>query len=38
VVGSTGRLTGYAGGLAAKRKLLDHERGVSSWDGVPLSR
>jgi methylated-DNA-[protein]-cysteine S-methyltransferase len=38
VVGSTGRLTGYAGGLDAKRKLLDHERGVSSWDGVPLSR
>jgi methylated-DNA-[protein]-cysteine S-methyltransferase len=26
VVGSTGALTGYAGGLAAKRWLLDHER------------
>jgi methylated-DNA-[protein]-cysteine S-methyltransferase len=26
VVGSTGELTGYAGGLAAKRWLLDHER------------
>jgi methylated-DNA-[protein]-cysteine S-methyltransferase len=38
VVGSTGKLTGYAGGLEAKRKLLDHERGVSSWDGVPHIR
>jgi methylated-DNA-[protein]-cysteine S-methyltransferase len=38
VVGSTGRLTGYAGGLDVKRKLLDHERGVGSWDGVPHSR
>jgi methylated-DNA-[protein]-cysteine S-methyltransferase len=26
VVGSTGALTGYAGGLAAKRWLLEHER------------
>jgi methylated-DNA-[protein]-cysteine S-methyltransferase len=26
VVGSNGRLTGYAGGLAGKRWLLDHER------------
>ncbi len=25
VVGSTGNLTGYAGGLEAKRRLLDHE-------------
>lgn len=25
VIGSDGRLTGYAGGLATKRKLLDHE-------------
>jgi methylated-DNA-[protein]-cysteine S-methyltransferase len=38
VVGSTGKLTGYAGGLDVKRRLLDHERGVSSWDGVPQSR
>ncbi|WP_037412203.1 methylated-DNA--[protein]-cysteine S-methyltransferase [Candidatus Solirubrobacter pratensis] len=38
VVGSTGKLTGYAGGLDVKRKLLDHERGVRSWDGVPHSR
>lgn len=28
VVGAGGRLTGYAGGLAAKRTLLDLERGV----------
>jgi methylated-DNA-[protein]-cysteine S-methyltransferase len=28
VIGSTGKLTGYAGGLDTKRKLLDHERGV----------
>jgi methylated-DNA-[protein]-cysteine S-methyltransferase len=26
VVGSTGKLTGYAGGLARKRALLDLER------------
>jgi methylated-DNA-[protein]-cysteine S-methyltransferase len=38
VIGSTGKLTGYAGGLDAKRKLLDHERGVTSWDGVPHTR
>ena len=38
VVGSTGKLTGYAGGLEVKRKLLDHERGISSWDGVPHTR
>jgi methylated-DNA-[protein]-cysteine S-methyltransferase len=38
VVGSTGKLTGYAGGLDVKRKLLDHERGVGSLDGVPHSR
>jgi methylated-DNA-[protein]-cysteine S-methyltransferase len=30
VVGSTGRLTGYAGGLAAKRWLLEHERAVQA--------
>jgi methylated-DNA-[protein]-cysteine S-methyltransferase len=50
VVGSTGELTGYAGGLAVKRRLLEHERGggvespkprpgrVGSRDGVPHSR
>jgi methylated-DNA-[protein]-cysteine S-methyltransferase len=27
VIGSTGKLTGYAGGLARKRELLDLERG-----------
>ena len=27
VVGATGRLTGYAGGLATKRRLLELERG-----------
>jgi methylated-DNA-[protein]-cysteine S-methyltransferase len=26
LVGATGALTGYAGGLAVKRRLLDHER------------
>ncbi|MEV0275921.1 methylated-DNA--[protein]-cysteine S-methyltransferase [Streptomyces sp. NPDC050610] len=29
VVGSTGSLTGYGGGLDRKRRLLDFERGVS---------
>lgn len=29
VVGSNGALTGFAGGLAAKRWLLDHERQVT---------
>lgn len=44
VVGSDGSLTGYGGGLARKRWLLDHERGVPrSWlvlnalDGSPGS-
>ena len=27
IVGSTGRLTGYGGGLPRKQQLLDHERG-----------
>ncbi|MFK7961927.1 MAG: methylated-DNA--[protein]-cysteine S-methyltransferase [Phycisphaerales bacterium] len=27
VIGASGTLTGYAGGLAAKARLLDHERG-----------
>ena len=32
VVGSNGALTGFAGGLAAKRFLLDHERHTSgAW-------
>jgi methylated-DNA-[protein]-cysteine S-methyltransferase len=30
VIGATGKLTGYAGGLDMKRTLLDHERGISS--------
>lgn len=29
VVGSTGKLVGYAGGLDMKRRLLDHERAVA---------
>ena len=32
VVGSNGKLTGYAGGLDVKRRLLDHERGIASWE------
>ena len=39
VVGADGSLTGYAGGLDAKRALLDHERGVTSLHhGVPQPR
>ncbi|HEY6888642.1 MAG TPA: methylated-DNA--[protein]-cysteine S-methyltransferase, partial [Solirubrobacter sp.] len=39
VIGANGSLTGYAGGLPAKRALLDHERGVTSLDhGVPQPR
>lgn len=30
VIGSDGSLTGYAGGLDNKRRLLDFERGVAS--------
>jgi methylated-DNA-[protein]-cysteine S-methyltransferase len=30
LIGSSGDLTGYAGGLAAKRWLLDHERAVAA--------
>ena len=33
VVGADGSLTGYAGGLTAKRWLLDHER---KWAGLEL--
>jgi methylated-DNA-[protein]-cysteine S-methyltransferase len=29
VIGARGTLTGYAGGLAAKRQLLAHERGIA---------
>ena len=29
VIGATGSLTGFAGGMARKRWLLDHERGVA---------
>ncbi len=29
VIGSDGKLTGYAGGLARKRWLLEHEQGVT---------
>ncbi len=28
VIGATGQLTGYAGGMERKRALLDHERGA----------
>ena len=38
VIGADGSLTGYAGGLEAKRTLLDHEQGVGSMDGVPQPR
>ncbi|GAA2809409.1 methylated-DNA--[protein]-cysteine S-methyltransferase [Crossiella cryophila] len=34
VIGSTGNLTGYGGGLAKKRRLLDFERGrdqLTAW-------
>ena len=36
LVGSTGALTGFAGGLASKRALLDHEVAVASGRG-PLA-
>ena len=36
VVGADGRLTGFAGGLAAKRHLLDLERGVVAADAERL--
>lgn len=35
VVGSTGKLIGYAGGVERKRFLLDHERGAG-LDGIGL--
>jgi methylated-DNA-[protein]-cysteine S-methyltransferase len=31
VVGSSGKLTGYAGGIGRKRQLLELERGQRSW-------
>lgn len=33
VVGSDGRLTGFAGGLDVKRRLLDHEQGAAPLPG-----
>jgi methylated-DNA-[protein]-cysteine S-methyltransferase len=43
IVGSTGRLTGYGGGLQRKQQLLDHERApgqpqLLQADPVPSSR
>ena len=38
VIGADGSLTGYAGGLDAKRALLEHEQGVGSLYGVPQPR
>ena len=38
VIGANGSLTGYAGGLDAKRALLEHEQGVGSLYGVPHTR
>jgi len=35
VIGSDGSLTGFAGGLDAKRWLLEHERAVSAATGAP---
>ncbi|HEY3557352.1 MAG TPA: methylated-DNA--[protein]-cysteine S-methyltransferase [Kribbella sp.] len=31
LLGSTGGLTGYGGGIERKRALLDHERGAAVW-------
>lgn len=36
VLGSDGSLTGYRGGLAFKRALLDHERGVAGSTRLAL--
>lgn len=36
VVGANGALTGFAGGLAAKRYLLTHEAGEGAWS-LPLA-
>ncbi len=38
VIGADGSLTGYAGGLDAKRALLEHEAGIGSMYGVPHTR
>jgi methylated-DNA-[protein]-cysteine S-methyltransferase len=37
VIGSTGKLTGYAGGLARKRALLDIEAGISPLPSAELA-
>src|SRR3954447_5628520 len=37
VIGSTGKLTGYAGGLARKRALLDIEAGISPLPSSELA-
>jgi len=37
VIGSTGKLTGYAGGLARKRALLDIEAGISPLSSAELA-
>ena len=36
VIGASGSLTGYAGGVERKRWLLDHERNASSGPAQPL--
>lgn len=37
LVGSTGKLTGYLGGLERKRWLIDHERRVAARSSAALS-
>ena len=36
VIGADGSLTGFAGGLPAKRWLLQHEGALAATDGLPL--
>jgi len=38
VIGASGELTGYAGGMPAKRWLLDHERGLFMSASLPAWR
>jgi len=38
IVGTSGALTGYAGGLERKRALLAFERAVAAGDAGPISR
>ncbi len=38
VIGSDGSLTGYSGGLALKKKLLELEEGRSVWNGNPRTK